>query len=207
VANGDVRARALAAAARRVIGGGERGNGSGRERWRWPEPALTYANAVLPHALIAVGAALDDQRAECDGLDLLDWLEERCTAARGHLSVTPVGGWTETQARPGFDQQPIEVVSLAEAAAHAYVVSANEQWLSLLKRCLDWFRGFNDGDVMMVDLATGGGYDGLTPNGPNLDQGGESTLAWLATLQLAHRLLPASNDSSSAASSTTAAPT
>jgi hypothetical protein len=35
----------------------------------------------------------------------------------------------------------------------------------------------------MWDRATGGGYDGLTPDGPNLNQGAESTLALIATLQ------------------------
>ena len=28
--------------------------------WPWPEPRLTYANAVLPEAMIAAGAALED---------------------------------------------------------------------------------------------------------------------------------------------------
>ena len=27
--------------------------------WPWPEPRLTYANAVLPEAMIAAGASLD----------------------------------------------------------------------------------------------------------------------------------------------------
>jgi hypothetical protein len=35
----------------------------------------------------------------------------------------------------------------------------------------------------MWDPATGGGYDGLTPTGPNLNQGAESTLALISTLQ------------------------
>ena len=39
----------------------------------------------------------------------------------------------------------------------------------------------------MWDPATGGGYDGLTPHGPNLNQGAESTLALISTLQHARR--------------------
>ena len=35
----------------------------------------------------------------------------------------------------------------------------------------------------MWDPTTGGGYDGLTPLGPNLNQGAESTLALISTLQ------------------------
>ncbi|MDZ7676645.1 MAG: hypothetical protein U5K30_16450 [Acidimicrobiales bacterium] len=35
----------------------------------------------------------------------------------------------------------------------------------------------------MGDVETGGGYDGLHATGPNLNQGAESTLALIATLQ------------------------
>lgn len=37
----------------------------------------------------------------------------------------------------------------------------------------------------MYDPATGGGYDGLVRDGVNLNQGAESTLAAIATFQLA----------------------
>jgi hypothetical protein len=51
-----------------------------------------------------------------------------------------------------------------------------------------WFLGDNDGRVVMYDAASGGGYDGLTPIGPNTNQGAESTLAMVATLQHARNL-------------------
>ena len=37
----------------------------------------------------------------------------------------------------------------------------------------------------MWDPVTGGGYDGLTATGPNLNQGAESTLALVTTMQYA----------------------
>ena len=56
---------------------------------------------------------------------------------------------------------------------------------------MDWFHGANDGSVVMMDRDTGGGYDGLTPDGPNANQGAESTLALLSTLQHARNLASA----------------
>ncbi|MFG1799885.1 hypothetical protein ACGFI4_06890 [Micromonospora carbonacea] len=47
--------------------------------------------------------------------------------------------------------------------------------------------GDNDVGMRMWDPSTGGGYDGLTPHGPNLNQGAESTLALISTLQQARR--------------------
>jgi hypothetical protein len=43
----------------------------------------------------------------------------------------------------------------------------------------------------MWDEETGGGFDGLTPEGVNLNRGAESTLALLSTLQHGRRLVTA----------------
>jgi hypothetical protein len=37
----------------------------------------------------------------------------------------------------------------------------------------------------MCDPVTGGGFDGLERHGASVNQGAESTLAWLSTLQIA----------------------
>ena len=42
-----------------------------------------------------------------------------------------------------------------------------------------WFLGENDLGVAVADPARGAGYDGLTPDGVNTNQGAESTLMWL----------------------------
>ena len=106
-----------------------------------------------------------------------------------HLSVTPTGGWTAGQPRPAFDQQPIEVATLAECAITAWHMTGEREWLELLGMCADWFNGHNDIGVPMVDRTSGGGFDGLTPNGPNLNQGAESTIAAVTTRLHAQRLL------------------
>lgn len=153
--------------------------------WPWPYGRLTYANAVLPEAMIAVGAARHDEKMTHDGLELLAWLVDQ-QMIDGHLSVVPAGGRSSGDARPGFDQQPIEVTALAEAGRTAYLATGDERWMRIVGRCLAWFEGDNDSRVPVRDEATGGGYDGLEPGSVNQNQGAESTLAWLATVQLAH---------------------
>lgn len=150
----------------------------------WPYGRLTYANAVLPEAMIAVGGALHDEDLRDDGLTLLGWLRDEQTSG-GHLSVVPAGGRGRGDARPAFDQQPIEVAALAEAAATAYDATGDERWARLLATCHAWFEGDNDGGLLMRDPATGGAFDGLEDGSVNRNQGAESTLAWLATAQLA----------------------
>lgn len=158
----------------------------GRGSWLWPEPRLTYANAVYPEALLAIAAATGDGQALADGLDLLAWLVE-LQSQGGHLSVVPAGGWARGEAWPGFDQQPIEVTALAEACWRAYAVTGDERWLATVERSVDWFLGRNDVGTSLYDPRTGGGYDGLHTSGVNRNQGAESTLAALATLQLGRR--------------------
>jgi hypothetical protein len=160
---------------------------NGDPAWPWPEPRLTYANAVLAEAMIAAGAVLDDSTLRQRGLDLLGWLVEFETAD-GHLSPTPVGGRGAEDARPGFDQQPIEVASLADACSRAAVVDAGAIWPDTVRAAAAWFMGDNDAGQVMWDPETGGGYDGLHADGVNANQGAESTLAVISTLQHAQRL-------------------
>jgi hypothetical protein len=159
---------------------------AGDAEWPWPEPRLTYANAVLPEAMIAAGVALENSALTRRGLDLLEWLLD-CETANGHLSPTPVGGRGPLDERPAFDQQPIEVAALADACARAAAVDPRPLWVEAISSCAAWFLGDNDAGQVMWDSETGGGFDGLLSDGVNLNQGAESTLAVISTLQHARR--------------------
>jgi hypothetical protein len=163
------------------------GPGSGDATWPWPQPRLTYANAAIAEALIAAGAALGDRAALDHGLGLLGWLLEVETSA-GHLSVTPVGGWGPGEHRARFDQQPIEAAALADACARALDVTGDTRWANALRRAIGWFVGDNDNHTLLYDPVSGGGFDALTPAGRNTNQGAESTLALVSTMQHGDRL-------------------
>ena len=154
--------------------------------WPWPEPRLRYANAVLAEALIVAGRHQRDDTLVGEGLRLLQWLLGTETRD-GHLSVTPVGGWSPSEPRPAYDQQPIEVAALADACSVASSLTADARWATGIDLCLAWFTGDNDRRVPMMDAGTGGGFDGLTNIAANINQGAESTLALLSTLQHGRR--------------------
>ena len=157
--------------------------------WRWPEPRLSYANGALAELCIAGGVVLDRPALTGYGVALLAWLLAAETID-GHLSVTPVGGRGPDDTRPGFDQQPIEVAAIADACATAATVTGDPQWVDGLAAAVAWFLGVNDSRCVMWDPQSGGGYDGLTPTGPNINQGAESTLAFVSTMQHARHLVP-----------------
>jgi hypothetical protein len=187
----DSAARRMLVDARRVIG--RMGH---RPSWPWPEPRLTYANAVIPEAMLVIGDALADHDLTEQGLTLLRWLVDEQTLD-GHISVVPSGGRDAADVangvsrRPAFAQQPIEVAALAEACRTAYSFTADERWARVVGLSVAWFEGANDLGLEVRDATTGGGFDGLEAEGVSSNQGAESTLAWLSTEQLATQLQPA----------------
>ncbi len=152
--------------------------------WPWPEPRLYYANALLPDAMIAAGTALGRPALVSRGLALLTWLLERETRD-GHLSVTPASGSGPGDLGPGFDQQPIELSTMADACARALTVDDSPRWLEGIRMANAWFDGDNDARVVMWDPVSGGAFDGLHSEVANQNQGAESTLALVSTRQQA----------------------
>jgi hypothetical protein len=155
--------------------------------WPWPEPRLTYANAVLPDVLLAAGDALNDHGLVEEGLEMLGWLLE-VQSRNGHLSLTPAAGWTTGEPLPAFDQQPIEAATLADACARAFELTGDARWSDAVGLAAEWFFGRNDVGTSLYDAESGGCCDGLEPGGRNENQGAESTLASITTLQHASRL-------------------
>lgn len=180
-------ARDLLADAALAIGAAGTDRPARDQDWPWPQTRLTYGNAALPEALLMAGHLLGDEAALTRGLDLLAWLLE-VENNDGHFSPTPVGGRGPADRQPGFDQQPIEIAALADACAAAFSVTADPRWAAGVRLAAAWFAGRNDTGTVMYDPVTGGGYDGLTAGGRNANQGAESTLALLSTLQQDRRL-------------------
>jgi len=151
--------------------------------WPWCEDVLTYDNAKLPHALILAGKESGNREMLAQGLLSLEWLVKLQVMDSGRVSLIGNLGWLDRKGkRARFDQQPVEAMALAEACAQAYRVTGEEAWFDRARAFLDWFTGNNDTGASLYDYQTGGCRDGLSADGPNLNQGAESTLAWLIAL-------------------------
>lgn len=155
---------------------------AGDPDWPWPETRLAYQNAHIPEAMLAAGQAIGNDHMIETGLALLRWLLSIESGA-DHFSFTPVGGWAPGEPRPGFDQQPTEAAAMADACARAWRLTGDASWADAVLMAGAWLIGANDRNAVLYDADTGGCCDGLTPYGPNLNQGAESTLAALSTLQ------------------------
>lgn len=151
--------------------------------WPWCEDVLTYDNAKLPHALILAGRECDDREMLAMGLGSLEWLVGLQVLENGRVSLIGNRGWLDRQGhRARFDQQPVEAMALVESCAQAYRTTGAEIWFDRARTFLEWFTGNNDTGASLYDHQTGGCRDGLHADGANLNQGAESTLAWLISL-------------------------
>lgn len=156
--------------------------------WPWWEDVVTYDNAKLPHAMMLAGRTLDRPEMIEPACRALTWLLDVQTAEDGHLSIIGNDGWLRRDGhRARFDQQPLEAYALVHACLLAARTTGESAWLEHAWRCFEWFRGDNDLGVPLYHEDTGGCQDGLLPDGANMNQGAESTLAYLlSVLELHH---------------------
>jgi hypothetical protein len=154
-----------------------------RPGWPWPEPALTYENALLPRALIVAGRRLRADVMLKIGLQVLDWLIDIQTSPVGRFSPVGNGWWPRGGEKSQFDQQPIEATALLLAAEAAHSATGNPKYLEAMERAYGWFLGANDLGRRIADPARGASSDGLTSTGVNTNEGAESTLMWLTAAE------------------------
>jgi glycosyltransferase involved in cell wall biosynthesis len=166
------------------------------EDWPWCEDHVTYCNAVLPHALIVSGVAMEQPDMIHTGLESLEWLSRLHGAGDVPDHFVPVGSngfYSRGGERALFDQQPVEIQAMVSACLEAYRVTGDTYWRIESRRAFEWFLGRNDLHRPVYDPTTGGCRDGLHEDRLNENQGAESTLAFLQAmleLQLAQHDVP-----------------
>jgi hypothetical protein len=148
--------------------------------WHWPEDGLHYDNARLPQALIAAGARLGSDEVVDEGLAALRWygaevdIDGPCIRLVGH------NGRRRGELGPGAgDEQPLDATALVDAYLEAFRVTGDERFAGCATRAFEWFLGRNRLGRPIYDFATGGCSDGLGTDTVNINQGAESTLAYL----------------------------
>lgn len=152
--------------------------------WPWPEPVLTYENALVSHAMIVAGMRLDDVSLVDRGCAVLDWLIDVQTGES--CGFSPIGNsswWYRGRSPSQFDQQPIEAATMVSAAAAAFGATGLRRYLDAAEAAYGWFLGDNDVRIALADPVRGACSDGLFETGRSENQGAESTLMWLTALE------------------------
>ncbi|MBN2583167.1 MAG: hypothetical protein JXL80_08865 [Planctomycetes bacterium] len=158
-------------------------DGASANGWTWFDDTMTYANGRLPHAMLAAARMLGRDRYLEAGRKSLDFLI-RVTVQDDMLVPVGTDGWyPQGGVKARFDQQPIEAMALIEAALAAWTILNETRYLDVARTCGRWFVGHNCLGKPLADIEEGSCCDGLTPYGPNANQGAESTLSLLISRQ------------------------
>ncbi len=152
--------------------------------WHWFEDVVSYDNARMAQAVLATaGKNPELSGAREIGLEALRWLTEQQRAERGHFR--PIGSngfYRKGEPRARFDQQPLEAHATVSACSEAFRITGDRVWLEEARRAFGWFLGQNDLDTSVYNPDSGGCRDGLHVDRVNLNEGAESTLAFLTAL-------------------------
>ncbi len=147
--------------------------------WSWFEEYLTYANSVLPEALLMAHLATGNRIFKHIAKSSFDFL-------LGHLfhheeiRVISNRGWqNKGEGRSRFGEQPIDVAYTIFALSLFYECFQSEKYRKHLSDAFAWFHGKNHLHQIIYNPATGGCCDGLEEFNVNLNQGAESTVCYL----------------------------
>ncbi len=150
-----------------------------RPDWHWFESRMTYANAVLPHALFVAAERWPKEDFLGIARASFVFLDHQTTAEGVFWPVGNEGWYPRGEEKASYDQQPVEAATMAEAALAAHRLLGDDRLLAIFHRCHGWFHGRNSLRQPLVDVQRGACCDGLQASGVNRNQGAESMLAYL----------------------------
>jgi glycosyltransferase involved in cell wall biosynthesis len=150
------------------------------KNWHWFEEYLTYANALLPEAMLFAWKVTGNISYHIIAKATFDFLLSKIFVNR-YIKVISNQGWLHKtkSANEGYGQQPIDVAYTIMALDEFYTEMGEEQYINKLNIAFDWFMGLNHLNQIIYNPATGGCYDGLEKDSVNLNQGAESTVSYL----------------------------
>lgn len=149
------------------------------EHWKWFEGYLTYANSVLPEALLLCYAVTGDKEYSDVAQESFDFLLSQ-TFTKDMIKVVSNRSWqVKGQEKEQYGEQPIDVAYTILALRKFHDIYKNSKYLDKLETAFNWFLGNNHLQHVIYNPCTGGCFDGLEEHSVNLNQGAESTISYL----------------------------
>jgi len=149
------------------------------KNWEWFESYLTYANSILPEAMLCASLVTGNPLYRAISRESMDFLISNIFNENGIEVVSNKGRFNRGGEAHQFGEQPIDVAYTIMTLAKFYDEFEEKEYLSKLFVAFDWFLGENRLDQIIYNPCTGGCYDGLEEHNVNLNQGAESTVSYL----------------------------
>lgn len=167
------------------------------ENWEWFEHSLTYANSLLPEAMLFAGLATGERSYQQIALQSFEFLLKHIFDSEG-IHVISNEYWSENDKKPYQahtkalsqvgGEQAIDVCYTILALYAFHQVYLDKNYVQKMQLAFDWFLGRNHLHQIMYNPCTGGCYDGLERENVNLNQGAESTISYLLARQTMEKI-------------------
>jgi glycosyltransferase involved in cell wall biosynthesis len=152
------------------------------KNWKWFESYMTYANSLLPEAMLCAWLDSGDNNYKRVAKDSFDFLLSLTFSGRG-IKVISNKNWlhkgNEAELLIEGGEQPIDVAYCILAMSTFLDVFREMNYSDKMATAFDWFLGDNLLNQIIYNPCTGGCYDGMEEDHVNLNQGAESTLSYL----------------------------
>ena len=153
-------------------------NINSEDKWFWYEDYMTYANNVLPEAMMYSYLITKDERFKNIAEISFDFLLAHYFM-KGQIKVITNRGWFKKKnERIFYGEQPMEVVTTIIALDLFYEVTGKNKYKDQLELAFTWFLGNNHLKQIMYNTENGASYDGLEDTQININQGAESALCF-----------------------------
>jgi len=149
--------------------------------WRWFESYLTYANSLLPEAMLCAWLVTGEPVYKEIARTSFDFLLSKIFLTDS-IKVISNKGWLYKEESAPITvggEQPIDVAYTILALKKFHDVFKDEDYKKKMTTAFNWFLGNNHLHQVIYNPCTGGCYDGLEENYVNLNQGAESTISYL----------------------------
>ncbi len=147
--------------------------------WQWFESYLTYANSILPEAMLCAYELCGQHRYREVAVKSFDFLLSK-TFHEDRIRVISNRSWhLKGQECDVYGEQPIDVAYTILALRKFHDVLKNPDYLVKMEIAFNWFLGNNHLNQTIYNPCTGGCYDGLEQHTVNLNQGAESSVSYL----------------------------
>ncbi|MFN0197666.1 MAG: hypothetical protein ACKVT0_13055 [Planctomycetaceae bacterium] len=163
---------------------------SQRPDWPWFESRMTYANAVLPHALFDAAQRWPDEEFLAVAESSFSFLDLVTTSDNVFWPIGNQDWYSHGEEKSLYDQQPVEASTMAAAALAGLELCKDDKYMTIFLRAHGWFHGQNSLKHVLADVRNGACFDGLQAAEVNRNQGAESTLAFLWTEMHRYALQP-----------------
>jgi glycosyltransferase involved in cell wall biosynthesis len=147
--------------------------------WEWFESYLTYANSILPEAMLYAWKLTGDNVYKEIAQKSFTFLLSKIFTEKG-IEVISNRKWLQKGEQAGsFGEQPIDVAYTIMTLSKFYDAFQDENYKTKMGTAFNWFLGDNRLRQIMYNPCTGGCYDGMEDSNVNLNQGAESTVSYL----------------------------